>query len=90
MDPEIQYDLYFAVFLTDHNRNVLIPDFWCNEFDLAAAINYVLNKNENRLVFYSPDFNKLPDFTLPVGAIFDSNLDGCYFGKIIRAFSEYI
>lgn len=86
---EIKYDLYFAVFLTNHDKNVLIPDFWCNDFDLAGAINGILNKNKNHLIFFSPDINKYPDFTLPVRETLDLETDGCYFGKILRAFSEY-
>lgn len=87
-ENEIKYDLYFAAFLTDHNKNVLIPDFWCNDFDLAHSINSILNKNKNYLIFYSTDMNKSPDFSLPVRADLDLTTDGCHFGKILRAFSE--
>lgn len=85
---EYQYQLYFAVFLVDLDKNVLIPDFWCSEFDLAAAINGLLNRNTNRLIFYSPNANKEPDFTLAVRTKMDLNSDGCYFGKLLRAFSK--
>lgn len=90
MDPEIeiQQDLYLAAYLHDAKKNVLIPDYWCGTFDLAAAINGGLNTNQNHLIFFSPDLNKIPDFALPVHNKFDSNIDGCYFGKVTRAFSE--
>lgn len=83
-----EYQLYFAVFLINHGKNILIPDFWCNDFDLAASINGILNRNTNRLIFYSPDMKKDPDFTLNVGAVVDLDSDGCYFGKLLRAFSK--
>lgn len=85
---EIQYDLYFAAFLNEPKKNVLIPDYWCDTFDLAKSINSGLNKNENQLIFFSVDLNKIPDFTLPVRRTFDPESDGCYFGKIVRAFSK--
>lgn len=87
-DIEIQYDLYFAVYLNDHKKNVLIPDFWCESLDLARAINSGLNSNENHLIFLSSDLNKIPDFSIPVRKTLDWDVDGCYFGKIKRAFSK--
>lgn len=85
MDPEvkIQYDLYLAVYLKDFNKNVLIPDFWCDTFNLAQSINEGLNCNKNHLIFVSPDLNKVPDFSLPVRDTLDLDADGCYFGKIL-------
>lgn len=88
MGVEIQYDLYFAAYLQDFNKNVLIPDFWCNTFDLAGSINGGLNRNKNHLIFVSPDLNKIPDFSLPVRRTLDLQTDGCYFGKILCAFSK--
>lgn len=90
MDPEveIQYDLYLAAYLKDFNRNVLIPDFWCDTFDLAESINEGLNRNKNHLIFLSPDLSKVPDFSLPVRKTLDLNTDGCYFGKIVFSFSK--
>lgn len=89
-DIEIQYDLYLAAYLTAHKKNFLIPDYWCDSFDLAKSINSGLNSNENHLIFVSPDLKKVPDFSLPVRATLDLNEDGCYFGKILRAFSKKI
>lgn len=83
-----EYHLYFVAFLNDHNKNVLIPDFWCDGFDLAKSINESLNRNENHLIFHSPNIKNDPDFTLPVRPTLDLNIDGCYFGKIVRAFSK--
>lgn len=88
MSAEIQYDLYFAAFLNGFAKNVLIPDFLCESFDLAHAINQGLNSNENHLIFFSPDLNKVPDFSLPVRETLNLEVDGCYFGKIVRAFSK--
>lgn len=87
-DVEIQYDLYLAAYLVDFKKNVLIPDYWSDTFDLAKAINYGLNSNENHLIFVSPDLNKVPDFSLPVRNFLDLKTDGCYFGKVIRSFSK--
>lgn len=86
---EIQYDLYFAAYLNQPKKNVLIPDYWCDTFNLANTINGGLNRNENHLIFVSPDLNKIPDFTLPVREAFDPVGDGCYFGKLLRAFSRF-
>lgn len=88
--PEIVYDLYLAAYLNDHKKNILIPDYWCDSLDLARSINSGLKKNENHLIFFSPDLNKIPDFSLPIrrGAL-DLTRDGCYFGKILRAFSKF-
>lgn len=87
-DVEIQYDLYLAAYLVDFKKNVLIPDYWSDTFDLAKAINYGLNSNENHLIFVSPDLNKVPDFSLPVRKSLDLKTDGCYFGKVLRSFSK--
>lgn len=89
MASEIQYDLYFAAYLTEFKKNVLIPDYWVETLNLADSINEGLNKNKNHLVFVSPDLNKEPDFSLPVRHTLDLNTDGCYLGKVIRAFSEF-
>lgn len=86
---DLQYDLYLAVYLNEPRKNVLIPDYWCDTFNLAKSINCGLNKNENHLIFFSPDLDKNPEFTLPVRETFDSDGDGCYFGKILQAFSKY-
>lgn len=68
---------------------MVIPDYWCDSFDLAKEINEGLNRNINHLIFYSPDLTKEPDFSLPVlKEKFDADKDRCYFGKIIRAFSK--
>lgn len=90
MNPnvEIQYDLYLAAYLVDFKKNVLIPDYWADTFDVAKAINHGLNSNENHLIFVSPDMDKIPDFSLPVRRTLDLKTDGCYFGKITRAFSK--
>lgn len=80
--------LYFCVYLNDYKKNVLIPDYWCQTLDLAKSINKGLNSNENHLIFLSPDMNKDPDFSIPLRETYDANVDGCYFGKLRRAFSE--
>lgn len=83
------YDLYLVVNLTGLKKNVCVPDFWCDSFDLAKQINEGLNRNENHLVFFSSDLSKEPDFSLPVSKEkFDDTTDNCYFGKIIRTFSK--
>lgn len=88
-NTELQYDLYLAIYLTDCKKNILIPDYWCDTFDLARAINGGLNTNENHLIFVSSDLSKIPDFSLPVRqTLLDLNVDACYIGKIIRAFSK--
>lgn len=90
MDSQLEtQELYFAAYLTDFKKNVLIPDHWCDTFDLAVSINDGLNKNQNHLIFVSPDLNKVPDFSLPVRKALDLTTDGCYFGKLLRAFSKY-
>lgn len=83
-----QYDLYLAVFLNEHKKNVLVPDYWCDTFNLAESINSGLNSNRNHLIFYSPDHNKVPDFTHPIRRTLNLEADGCYIGKVIRAFSK--
>lgn len=83
------YDLYLIASLNGLKKNVLIPDFWCDSFDLAKQINEGLNRNENHLIFFSSDLTKEPDFSLPVlKEKFDSDADHCYFGKTIKAFSK--
>lgn len=86
---EIQYDLYFAVYLTELKKNVLVPDYWVDTLNLAESINEGLNKNKNHLIFVSPDLNKEPDFSTSVRHTLDLDTDGCYIGKVVRAFSEY-
>lgn len=83
-----EYELYFVAFLNNQNKNVIIPYFWCDDIDWAKTINNGLNRNENHLIFYSPDIEKDPDFTLTTRSTFDSNSDGCYFGKLKRSFSK--
>lgn len=90
MNPnvEIQYDLYFAAYLVDFKKNVLVPDYWVDTFDLAQSINDGLKRSANHLIFISPDLNKVPDFSIPVRRTLDLKSDGCYFGKVTRAFSK--
>lgn len=84
------FELYFGVNLTGMKKNVVIPYEWCDSFDWASQLNGGLNRNENHLIFFSSDSTKWPDFSLHVQkGKFDPDNDHCYFGKIIKAFSEY-
>lgn len=86
---EIPIDyLYFVVYLNEHKKNVVIPDFWCQSLDLANAINNGLNSHDNHRIFFSADINKDPDFSIAIPETFDEKVDGCYFGKLCRAFSK--
>lgn len=83
------YDLYLVVHLNGLQKNVCVPDFWCDSFNLAQQINEGLNRNVNHLIFYSSDLTKEPDFSLPIlNGRFDDANDHCYFGKVIRTFSK--
>lgn len=84
------YDLYLGVCLTAQRKNVLVPDYWCATFDLAKSINEGLNRNENHFIFFSADLKTKPDFSMEAwkGA-FEPEVDRCYFGKVVRAFSKY-
>lgn len=56
VQAETQYDLYFAAYLTALKKNVLIPDHWCDTFNLAETINGGSSQNKNHLIFVSRFF----------------------------------
>lgn len=62
-----------------------------DQFDLAKSINEGLNRNENHFIFFSADLNKHPDFSMEAwNGTFEAEVDRCYFGELIRAFSKSI
>lgn len=81
--------LFRIVFLNKYRRNLIVPSNWCSPFDLASEVNFGVNRNQNRTVFYTNDLNTAPRFGIGIADAFDENVHGCHWGKIVRCFGEF-
>lgn len=79
---------YVVHILSTERRNLLIPSYWCFGINIENTINDGINRNKKRLIFYSEDQSKNPDFLLPVSTMFNEELDACYHGHIIKFFGN--
>lgn len=61
---------------------------WIYELSPAKTLNNRINRNQKHLIFWSPNINRQPDFSLPISNVYFNDRDGMYRGKILKCFGE--
>lgn len=70
------------VVLLNYNKNVVIvPEKW---------IEHPHQFTEQTKIFYSPESEDPPDFTLPIKAFFDRTARKCYYGFVLKQFGKSV
>lgn len=80
---------WVVVHLVDAGLNVAIPMKYVFTFRRWAAYNRRINRNQLYLIFYSKNFDRIPNFHLKKRNTFSDETDGCYHAKLLRCFGEY-
>lgn len=78
--------MFFVVVIIEDGRNICIPASWIFILDIVTSHNYGLNSNKTKRIFYSKDFDKTPNFLLPLRRLFDPEEDACYLVKVKKSF----
>lgn len=81
--------MYFAVFLIDSEINLLVPAKWIFFLNVNDIANNGIFSTEERLIFFSENVDKSPDFFAPVRRHFIRNVDACYHANIVKVFGTY-
>lgn len=81
--------MMFAVVTLEHSKkHLVLPINWINQMNLATQAKCGVNCEEKHNVFYSKDENKCANFRLPIGNLFEPNIDACYLARINKFFGE--
>lgn len=85
--------MYFAVVLTATKTKLVIPIQWFESFDLVQIFQRgMVNKSKVYKIFYDSDFNKDPNFRLPIQNEFNENgpnPSACYFASVLQCFGKF-
>lgn len=77
---------WVAVNLVESSKNVVIPMKFVYSMQRWAAYNRSINSNHKYLIFFSPDFNKNPNFYAPKRRLFNDSVDACYHARLLKCF----
>lgn len=77
--------MYFVVLLMDKTK-LCIPAYWLQHINIVDCFNNLFKRNAKKVIFYSFDESKAPDFLVPILSEFDVNNDACYHGYVLKAF----
>lgn len=77
--------MYFATTLVDKTK-LCIPAAWLQHINMVQCFNNVFKRYEKRVIFFSIDEEKSPNFLLPICNVFDEKIDACYEAFVMRAF----
>lgn len=77
--------MFFSVILLDKTK-LCIPAAWLQHIDIVRCFNNIHKRHEKKVIFYSSDELRTPDFLLPISDEFDENSDACYHAHVLKAF----
>lgn len=75
--------VYLACISVENRKLFVIPISWCFGIDIVRCLNDGIRQRKNRLVFWSKDQTKVPNFCLKVQNQFDGK-DACYIANILK------
>lgn len=78
-------NMFFAVILFDKTK-LCIPAGWLQNIDIVRCFNNAHKRYEKKVIFYSSNEHRSPDFLLPIRNKFDENTDACYNAYVVKAF----
>lgn len=71
--------MFFAITLVDKTK-LCIPAAWLQHINMVECFNNVFKRHEKRIIFFSVDEEKSPNFLLPISNAFDEKSEACYEG----------
>lgn len=77
-----------SVNLVDCRQMAIIPFRNIDKLSTRDAFNRSFNRNKKYKIFWSNDFDKVPDFTLPNSKAFQRNVDACFEAKIVLTYGK--
>lgn len=77
-----------VILLTEPKRLAVVPMSWFPSLDIVQIFNRGVSRTKNHRLFYSPNREDEPDFTLPVQRNFHQDIRASYEGKILSAWGE--
>lgn len=77
--------MFFAITLVDKTK-LRIPAAWLQHINMVECFNNVFKRHEKRIIFFSVDEEKSPNFLLPISNAFDEKSEACYEAFVMRAF----
>lgn len=83
-------NLTVVAILSECSKTLTVPLQYIYKFDLAKALNYRINRNQEHLMFWSSDYKKAPNFDLPISHQFDKSKDACYKVKLFKVFGKFM
>lgn len=78
-----------AVNLFECQEKAIIPFHYIHKLKACDAFNRSFSRKKTYKVFWSNDFEKNPNFDLPVSQEFHSLEDACFRAKIFRTFGNF-
>lgn len=81
---------FVAVHLIEVGKNIVVPMKFIYTMNRWIAYNRRINRNQVYLLFYSQDYNKIPNCYLAKRDSFSDTDDGCYYGKLLKCFGKKI
>lgn len=79
--------MFFPVALLDKTK-LCIPVGWLQNIDIIGCFNNAHKRHEKKVIFYSHDELRSPNFLLPISDVFDENSDACYRAYVLKAFNS--
>lgn len=78
--------MFFAVILTKSRTLLTIPAQWCYRIDIVRNYTSGLRQWKDKIIFYSPNEAKDPNFRLGIENEFDPEKDACYMANVLGTF----
>lgn len=69
--------------------NIVVQDKWVENMYNAKTKKYGCPPTRQKVIFYSPNENEIPDFSLTVQDNFDATVVACYQGYILKTFGKF-
>lgn len=79
--------MYFAVILVCKTK-LCIPASWLRNINVVDCFNNLQKRSVKKVIFFSFDESKAPDFLLPIINDFDDKNDACYHAYVLKAFEN--
>lgn len=81
--------LYSVVTIKKWKTKFVVKTAWCKGMNRAKVKKFGCRRTTERTIFYSPNLDETPNFSLPIHRDFDLKQKGCYKGFVLKTFSEY-
>lgn len=83
-------NLTVVAILCKCRKTLAVPLRNIYKFSLAKSLNNRINRNQEHLMFWSSDYTKEPNFSLPISDQFDKSHDACFLVKLLKVFGKFM